>query len=161
MLKNIVAHTHAPESAQFSSGTLGSSPGVGDICRNVEKYFSLASTIKVLIQALDSFQYCRRDGQWCRARVVAVDTRENLPPDQRNVEVTFVDYGETNTMKLSDTRKLKQDFLHLPFQAIECCLDRIYPPARAYNSDEFWSSAACDFLTDLAKVCLRQFFFLS
>ena len=90
---------------------------------------------------------------------MAVDTSENLPPDQRNVEVTFVDYGETSTMKLSDTRKLKQDFLHLPFQAIECCLDRIYPPARAYNSGKFWSSAACDFLTDLAKVCLRQFFF--
>ena len=81
-----------------------------------------------------------------------MDNREGKSPDERNVDVTFVDYGENALIKLSDTRKLKQDFLHLPFQAVECGLDGIFPPARHHNSDTFWSTAACELITDLAKV---------
>ena len=55
-------------------------------------------------------------GEWYRSRVVFVDKREELPPEKRDVEVAFVDFGKTTHVKLSETRKLKQEFLHLPFQ---------------------------------------------
>ena len=45
-----------------------------------------------------------------------MDKREELPPEKRDVEVAFVDFGKTTHVKLSETRKLKQEFLHLPFQ---------------------------------------------
>ena len=58
-------------------------------------------------------------GEWYRSRVVFVDKREELPPEKRDVEVAFVDFGKTTHVKLSETRKLKQEFLHLPFQVIQ------------------------------------------
>jgi len=85
-------------------------------------------------------------GEWYRSRVVFVDKREELPPEKRDVEVAFVDFGKTTHVKLSETRKLKQEFLHLPFQAMECGLDGICPSPGAQ-----WSAGAGEFLSQLAE----------
>lgn len=58
------------------------------------------------------------DNQWYRARVV--NTAEDL------VQVFYVDYGNTDIVTEDRTNALLPEFLHLPFQAVECFLFNTY-----------------------------------
>ena len=44
-----------------------------------------------------------------------------------NVELDFVDYGDTEKQKVSEICNLKIEFLSLSFQAIECAMADIEP----------------------------------
>lgn len=41
------------------------------------------------------------------------------------VELYYVDYGDTDMVKITEVFELRTDFLKLHFQAIECYLSRI------------------------------------
>ncbi|KAK3105054.1 hypothetical protein FSP39_016219 [Pinctada imbricata] len=70
------------------------------------------------------------DSQWYRARVV--DTSES------NIQVFYVDFGNKEWVHEQSLRSLEPQFLHLPFQAIECFLADIIP----LNGQEHFSADA-------------------
>ena len=55
------------------------------------------------------------DGMWYRARVDALLTLTSLG-------VHFLDYGNKEVVSVSNFRPFKRDFMHVPAQAIHCCL---------------------------------------
>ena len=55
------------------------------------------------------------DGMWYRARVVEFLT-------QTSFRVHFVDYGNEEVVSVANVRAFKRDFMHVPAQAIHCCL---------------------------------------
>ncbi|XP_056874042.1 tudor and KH domain-containing protein isoform X1 [Takifugu flavidus] len=92
-----------------------------------------------------------RDHQtWNRARVLS-------GPDSELVDLYYVDFGDNGELPRDRLRRMRSDFLSLPFQAIECNLAGVKP-----KGDEWTESALDDFdrLTHcaswrplLAKLC--------
>ena len=56
------------------------------------------------------------DGCWYRAVIQSV-------PSEFEVEVQYIDYGNSDVILLSDVRQLSRRFFDLPMQAVHCCLD--------------------------------------
>ena len=84
-----------------------------------------------------------QDGRWYRARVL---NNDNTPTADTLVEVQFVDFGNIAKVCLSQVRKLKQEFLHLPFQMVECSLAGVMPPPNG-----FWSEASSQHMSALTQ----------
>jgi len=59
------------------------------------------------------------DDKWYRCQVVSYNSAEDT------CEIKFVDHGGYTTVPASDLRQLKQDFLRLPFQALEVYLAHV------------------------------------
>ncbi|XP_052589086.1 LOW QUALITY PROTEIN: RING finger protein 17 [Peromyscus californicus insignis] len=70
------------------------------------------------------------DGIWYRAKVIGL-------PGHREVEVKYVDFGNTAKITLKDMRKIKDEFLEPPEKAIKCKLAYIEPNKRTQ-----WSKKA-------------------
>ncbi|NXC30206.1 TDRD1 protein, partial [Campylorhamphus procurvoides] len=68
------------------------------------------------------------DGNWYRAVV------QNVTSDG-TVQVSFVDYGNTEEVPLDKIRQISPSFLKLPFQAIKCWLSGIKPCNRKWNTE--------------------------
>ncbi|MBZ3876583.1 RING finger protein 17 [Sciurus carolinensis] len=71
------------------------------------------------------------DGVWYRAKVTGL-------PGHREVEVKYVDFGNTAKITLKEMRKIKDEFLNHPEKAIKCKLARIEPCKRTMQ----WSKKA-------------------
>ncbi|XP_049621931.1 tudor and KH domain-containing protein [Suncus etruscus] len=86
---------------------------------------------------------------WYRARVLG--TLEN-----GNMDLYYVDFGDNGECPLGDLRKLRSDFLSLPFQAIECSLAQIAPAGGKWEEaalDEFERLTHCaDWKPLVAKI---------
>jgi hypothetical protein len=62
------------------------------------------------------------------------------------VQVFFIDYGNTETVKPSDLwefsdETVKSEILEVPFQAFECMLSEIQP-SLIHNSQGLWTAEA-------------------
>ncbi|KAK7443839.1 hypothetical protein BaRGS_00040441 [Batillaria attramentaria] len=82
--------------------------------------------------------YCKRSKAWLRAKVVDTD------PDEEEVLVMYVDFGDKEWVSERDIRQLDKCFIHLPPQAVECSLVKVIPPRPrvawpAESRREFWS----------------------
>ncbi|KAJ3646936.1 hypothetical protein Zmor_024493 [Zophobas morio] len=100
------------------------------IQRNFSKIESLSDTFLLLVEAMNVVQeyqaftvlpgigelvLVKDDTEWCRGRCVkCVNVDE--------VEVFLVDFGYTIVRPLGDLRRMKEAFLNIPFQAVECRL---------------------------------------
>ncbi|XP_042638922.1 RING finger protein 17 [Orycteropus afer afer] len=71
------------------------------------------------------------DGVWYRAEVIGL-------PGHREVEVKYVDFGNTAKITLKEMRKIKDEFLNLPEKAIKCKLAYIEPCKKTMQ----WSKEA-------------------
>ena len=60
---------------------------------------------------------------WYRAQVV------QTYPDTDGVDIKYVDYGGYCHTQASTLRQIRSDFTTLPFQATECYLANVIPPA--------------------------------
>ncbi|KAF7251076.1 RING finger protein 17 [Varanus komodoensis] len=60
------------------------------------------------------------DGVWYRAQVIGL-------PGHQEVEVKYVDFGNTAKINVKDMRKIKDEFIILPEKAIKCKLAHIKP----------------------------------
>lgn len=65
---------------------------------------------------------------WYRVQIISYDASTDY------CDVKFLDYGGYMSLPSSVLRKIRSDFLTLPFQAIECYLANITP----LNADEMW-----------------------
>ncbi|KAM4674840.1 A-kinase anchor protein 1, mitochondrial-like [Amazona ochrocephala] len=80
------------------------------------------------------------DGAWLRAQVISYfeETSE--------VELRYVDYGGYDKVKVDTLRRIRSDFLSLPFQGAEVLLDNVVPlPDEDHFSPE--ADAAVDEMT--------------
>lgn len=73
----------------------------------------------------------RDHGSWNRARVLGV-LSSGL------VDLYYVDFGDNGELPRDSLRRMRSDFLSLPFQAIECNLAGVRPKG------EVWTEAALD-----------------
>lgn len=64
---------------------------------------------------------------WHRAMVTNYTPKSDLNEPCGLATVRFLDYGGYLTIPANQLRQLRSDFILLPFQAIECYLDGIYP----------------------------------
>ncbi|XP_030669088.1 RING finger protein 17 isoform X6 [Nomascus leucogenys] len=71
------------------------------------------------------------DGLWYRAKVIGL-------PGHQEVEVRYVDFGNTAKITIKDVRKIKDEFLNPPEKAIKCKLAYIEPYKRTMQ----WSKEA-------------------
>lgn len=55
------------------------------------------------------------DNLWYRARIESISNND--------VNVRFIDYGNTQQAKVSDLKEIEPQFLKLPVLAVECTLD--------------------------------------
>ena len=67
------------------------------------------------------------DGMWYRARIIEL-------PGNRQVDVHYVDFGNSERVSIFNLRKILDTFLVLPSQALCCSLTDVEPP-----SEEGWS----------------------
>ncbi|OWF35619.1 Tudor domain-containing protein 12 [Mizuhopecten yessoensis] len=77
------------------------------------------------------------DDMWYRVRILE-ELEDNM------VEVFHVDFGDSETVSRDSLQKIPQEFLELPFQAIEAGLSYVAPQG------ETWEEAAGDLIWDLA-----------
>lgn len=66
------------------------------------------------------------DGQFYRAKVVDVSVDE-YDEESAELDLDFVDFGDSGTAQKRDVFQLRTEFLKLSFQAIECCIHNIKP----------------------------------
>lgn len=70
------------------------------------------------------------------------------------VQVTFVDYGNMQTVPLTSLTRLMPHECQLPAQALECCLTCVRPAAAHSTEDSAWADTANTRFEDI--VCDRR-----
>ncbi|XP_013386809.1 uncharacterized protein LOC106156225 isoform X2 [Lingula anatina] len=70
------------------------------------------------------------DNMWYRAVVTSV-----VSPTQ--VDVHFVDYGNSEVVQTDNVKKVKKEYLNLQAQAVKCALSRFTPVSLAQTTTEF------------------------
>uniref|UniRef100_A0A4W3HK33 RING finger protein 17 n=1 Tax=Callorhinchus milii TaxID=7868 RepID=A0A4W3HK33_CALMI len=114
-------------------------------------YIQLADTVKLIILTKKMFevyteknvrmeilcpvvgQACAamfEDGGWYRCQI-------NSLTGHREVDVKYVDFGNTARIPITAVRKIKGDFLTLPIQALQCRLADVEPTNRTEGWDDF------------------------
>lgn len=88
------------------------------------RYF-IFNPFQVIIDSIVAAKF-PHDDSWYRAKVRhSLHSEED--PEQSQVTVYYVDFGDTETITLDTMCELRTDFLKLGFQAIECFLANINP----------------------------------
>ena len=89
-----------------------------------------------------------QDNRYYRAEIIEVIL------EKKRVKISFVDYGDTSTVKLSDIMLLPPSLCLNPSFAVQCCLEGIKPIKAAKPHPEFgniaWSSEVCQKFEKLA-----------
>ena len=60
------------------------------------------------------------NGRWHRAQIMGLS-------EDHNADIKLMDEGGYVTVHTNDLRQIREDFLYLPFQAVECYLSNIMP----------------------------------
>lgn len=66
------------------------------------------------------------DNTWNRARILQII-------DSTTVKVQFVDYGNEETIQLSEVKELQSEFMVLPVQSVSCCLSSVSPTSDSWS----------------------------
>ena len=72
------------------------------------------------------------------------------------VTVKFLDYGGNLVIPANQIRQLRSDFMLLPFQAIECDLDGIFPFEGSKKTEKHFYQDSSKKL-DITRHCYRRF----
>ena len=72
------------------------------------------------------------ENSWYRARVIDTEAPADWVGEQEGdvgevVVVQLVDYGRILSVRSWELRELRPRFMHLPLQAMECCLHSVEP----------------------------------
>ncbi|XP_047126179.1 putative uncharacterized protein DDB_G0282133 isoform X1 [Hydra vulgaris] len=99
--------------------TCGSLDALNALNKKINEYYSHSSrnyeTDLTILAECELIASKFDDNCWYRSKVLSYADGV--------VQVLFVDYGNTAVVMERDTRKLHPEFLHLPFQAVECFLN--------------------------------------
>ena len=117
----IISYIQSP--LKFSCQITESLDALGDLVSQMTRYYYDPSTpslpVRPVLGACCAALF-DQDNLWYRASVVAHDGGDNI-------EVSFVDYGNTELVPLKNTRVLRSEFFLLPSQAVLCRLRDIRP----------------------------------
>ncbi|OWF36372.1 tudor and KH domain-containing protein-like [Mizuhopecten yessoensis] len=69
-----------------------------------------------------------QDNSWYRARVMGIEGSQ--------LDLYFLDYGDSGYSHISNVRLLRDDFLLLPFQAVQCCLAQVKAKGEDWTEDD-------------------------
>ena len=92
---------------------------VSQMCQYYQNSATSINPINPVIGAFCAALFSQ-DHQWYRAKIIKVFSNQQ-------VEVIFVDYGNSEVISLSATRELTSEFFSLPNQAVQCTLDGLVP----------------------------------
>ncbi|XP_055398597.1 RING finger protein 17 isoform X11 [Bubalus kerabau] len=104
------------------------------LLKGIEEFYKSedAENLEILCPVQDQACVAKfEDGVWYRAKVIGL-------PGHREVEVKYVDFGNTAKITLKDMRKIKDEFLNPAEKAIKCKLAYIEP----YKGTVQWSKNA-------------------
>lgn len=73
-----------------------------------------------ILPALGEIVIVYWEERWYRAKVRDIRALDDY--DSVNLQVFIVDYGPVVDVSLSDIREIEEDFMQVPFQAVECRL---------------------------------------
>ncbi|XP_033755165.1 putative ATP-dependent RNA helicase TDRD12 isoform X2 [Pecten maximus] len=107
---------------------------INERMKNVEPTVMKLTSLKTGSVCLAKFG---EDNMWYRVRIL-----KEL--DDNMVKVLHVDFGDQEEVSRDNLQKIPQEFLELPFQAIEAGLSHIVP------REERWEKSAEDLIWDLA-----------
>ncbi|PSN39206.1 Tudor and KH domain-containing protein [Blattella germanica] len=85
------------------------------------------------------------DDKWYRARVTGVNL-DDYDIEDSDVELYYLDYGDSDSRKKREVFSLRADFLKLRYQAIECSLAKVKPHG------DSWTNGATELFEDLSHV---------
>lgn len=100
-----------------------------------------------LPQIIDGAICCAKgtDGNWYRVQIMSHD-------DVGQCVIKYLDFGGYSTVDASELRQIHADFMHVPFQAIECLLSNIRPPIGTTE----WSKEAADTIASFTHGVILQ-----
>ena len=114
-----VVYTVNPE--LFYCQVIKNSSSLSELMAEMNKYYEALSESDILIERPEIGMPCAakfsEDDTWYRAEIQT--------PGQKEVEVQFVDYGNTESIVMSKIRKLKPEYLKMKSQGIKCGLDGV------------------------------------
>ncbi|XP_026576026.1 tudor and KH domain-containing protein [Pseudonaja textilis] len=138
-----------------------------ELIRDMTQYYETDNGKLESVQVGDIVAaYYPEDHYWYRAKILGT-------MDNGNLDIYYVDFGDTGEAPLEKLRLLRGDFLSLPFQAIECSLAGVAPTGPHWEEaalDEFdrlthcaqWKLLFCKVCTyvsvgDSVRPCVRLF----
>jgi A-kinase anchor protein 1 len=83
----------------------------------------------------------KQNDKYYRIQIVSYDISTDC------CEVKFLDYGGTEKIDTSEMLQIRQDFLNLPFQAVECYLSNVIPPP----SETEWPFESIVYLEEITR----------
>jgi len=89
---------------------------------------------------------CENEGAWYRAMIMS------QTDEAGECQIKFVDYGGYAQMNVVDLKQIRQDFMSLPFQAVECTMANI----TILEDEEYYSEAASMGLCEMTTGKLLQ-----
>ncbi|XP_026530792.1 RING finger protein 17 [Notechis scutatus] len=118
----VVSYIHSP--GDFYIQLLEQGPEFAAFLNKVEEVYENEAGPDLQILCPTHGQPCvakfKDDGVWYRAQVIGL-------PGHQEVEVKYVDYGNTAKINIKEMRKIKDEFLVPPEKAIRCKLAYIKP----------------------------------
>ncbi len=92
----------------------------------------------LILNAVGEIVVCRFtvDNKWYRAKVIDTD------PDISKTKVFYVDYGNTEWVEDSRVQPMEPQFMHLPFQAVECFLPLVPGSSDPEKKVQSWHQQA-------------------
>ncbi|XP_063161871.1 RING finger protein 17 [Candoia aspera] len=118
----VVSYINSP--GDFYIQLLEQGPEFAAFLRKVEEMYKNEVGFSLEILCPTQGQPCvakfEDNGVWYRAQVIGL-------PGHQEVEVKYVDFGNTAKINIKEMRKIKDEFLALPAKAIRCKLAHIEP----------------------------------
>ncbi|KAM3932758.1 tudor domain-containing protein 15 [Leptodactylus fuscus] len=132
--------SHVDSPASFWCHISGNAHKLSALMNEMQKFYSGHNTRyqhgQVACAAKSSFT-----GKYYRAAVVKYVSAHD-------VEVIFIDYGNTERVLISDLREMEPQFLKLEGQAFRCCLSPVFSPSYVHCE---WSEKACEDFKSLVQ----------
>ncbi|XP_048577826.1 RING finger protein 17 isoform X3 [Nematostella vectensis] len=142
----LVQVTHIRDPCYFMVQRLAEQDQVNAMMNAIQIYCREADTEDLVFEVNVGDMVCAQfsaDNLWYRARVINIfsDNNPNVVPTIDNnisVEVTYMDFGNTEWLPLTRMRKMPTQFLEVPDLAVNCSLMDIVPPFK----EEKWPAKA-------------------
>ena len=131
-----VTVSHATSLSHFYCQLVDPDNKLDTLMENIAAHYSFPD-LEYLASTVDGQACCAQsiqDAKWYRATVLCTNNSE--------CTVTFVDYGNSETLPLSNIKKLPQEFMALPPQALECAIHGICP------TDSDWPKEVASFFKE-------------
>ncbi|KAL4233198.1 Ring finger protein [Mactra antiquata] len=137
-----VVVTHIQSPCKFMVQLRSDSSKISVLSHSLSQYGSTASTKQHVVSTVKQddlviAQYSL-DKKWYRGRVKNVIEPESGEFRDINVEVLYIDYGNTEVVNVQKLRKMREKFMKYPEFAFECSLCGLAPA----NKDGTWSIEA-------------------